>query len=113
MNELAKKKCGPCEKKGTKPFDRTEAERYVALVTGWQLNEDASKISREFVFPDFVAAVDFIGAVADIAEAEGHHPDIHIFYNKVTLELYTHSIGGLAENDFIVAAKINEISSFH
>lgn len=111
--ELAKKKCVPCEKKGAKAFDPTEAERYAAQVPGWVLADDAGKISRTFKFKDFIGAMDFVQAVADIAEAEGHHPDIYIFYNTVRLELYTHSVGGLSENDFIVAAKINEILRFH
>ncbi|MCU0660193.1 MAG: 4a-hydroxytetrahydrobiopterin dehydratase [Candidatus Pacebacteria bacterium] len=119
--ELTKKKCQPCEKKGSKPFDQVEAERYVAEVPGWELSQVHSegqatpvlKISRTFEFKDFIGSMDFINAVADIAEAEGHHPDIYIFYNKVRLELYTHAIDGLSENDFIVAAKIHRIMQFH
>lgn len=106
MEELARKKCGPCEKK-TKPFDRVEAERYVAQVDEWTLSPDATRISREFKFRSFVASVDFVNAVADIAEAEGHHPDIYVFYDTVRLEIWTHGIGGLSENDFIIAAKID------
>ena len=69
----------------------------------------ARKISREFQFKNFIEAIDFVSrSVADIAEVDGHHPDIHVFYNKVLLELWTHSIGGLSENDFIVASKINQ-----
>lgn len=111
MEELARKKCGPCEKK-TKPFDRSEAERYVAQVDGWILSADSTRISREFKFKDFIASVDFVNVVADIAEAEGHHPDIYVFYDTVRLELWTHGIGGLSENDFIIAAKINRIARF-
>jgi 4a-hydroxytetrahydrobiopterin dehydratase len=62
---------------------------------------------KEFKFVDFIGAINFVNLVADIAEEEGHHPDIHIFYNKVRLELSTHAIGGLSENDFILAAKID------
>ena len=110
---LAKKKCVACEKKGMPALDRTQAEALLAQIPGWTLSDDAKKISREFTFEDFVGSMDFVGAVADIAEAEGHHPDIYIFYNKVRLDLYTHAVGGLSENDFIVAAKINEIMKFH
>jgi 4a-hydroxytetrahydrobiopterin dehydratase len=111
--ELAKKKCVPCEKKGASAFALAEAARYVAQVPGWILADDAKKITRSFEFKDFLGSMDFINAVADIAEAEGHHPDIYIFYNKVRLELYTHAVGGLSENDFIMAAKINGITRFH
>ncbi|OGI71706.1 pterin-4-alpha-carbinolamine dehydratase [Candidatus Nomurabacteria bacterium RIFCSPHIGHO2_02_FULL_35_13] len=107
MSDLLNKKCVPC-KGGVKPLSRADAQDYTDEVSGWILDEKALKISKEFKFKDFVEAVDFVGRVADVAEEEGHHPDIHIFYNKVLLELSTHSIGGLSENDFILAAKINE-----
>ncbi|HEV7424065.1 MAG TPA: 4a-hydroxytetrahydrobiopterin dehydratase [Candidatus Paceibacterota bacterium] len=106
-NNLLKKKCIPCEKKGIKPFDRAEAEDYLVQTSGWALDKDAKKISKEFKFQDFIGAINFVERVADIAEMEGHHPDIHIYYNKVLLELWTHAIGGLSENDFIVAAKVD------
>ena len=106
MNNLLKKKCGPCEKK-TKPFEKTEAEDYLAQVEGWILNEEGTQISKEFKFADFIGAINFVNLIADLAEMEGHHPDIHVFYNKVRLDLSTHAIKGLSENDFILAAKIN------
>lgn len=108
MKDLLNKKCIPCEG-GVKPLERGDAQDYTDEVFGWVLKEDAKSISKEFKFQDFVESVDFIDRVADIAEEEGHHPDIHIFYNKVLLELSTHSIGGLSENDFIVATKINNL----
>lgn len=74
----------------------------------WDVFEN-EKIKKEFVFADFKEAIEFINKVADIAEEEGHHPDIHIFYNKVMIELWTHEIGGLSENDFILASKIEKI----
>lgn len=107
MNHLLKKKCIPCEKKGVKPFDRERAEEYMVDVKGWVLSVDAKMISKEYKFADFIGAVNFVNLVADIAEEEGHHPDISIHYNKVNLELTTHAIDGLSENDFIVAAKID------
>ena len=109
-NDLLKKKCIPCEKKGMKPMNRTEAQDYVDESRGWTLSADAKKISKEYKFQDFIGAINFVERVADVAEMEGHHPDIHIFYNKVALDLSTHAIGGLSENDFILAAKINEVS---
>ncbi|HEY4479304.1 MAG TPA: 4a-hydroxytetrahydrobiopterin dehydratase, partial [Candidatus Paceibacterota bacterium] len=76
-------------------------------VPGWNLSEDGKKISKEFKFKDFIGAINFVERVADVAEMEDHHPDIHVYYNKVVLELWTHAIGGLSENDFIVAAKVD------
>lgn len=110
-HDLTKKKCQACEG-GVKPLTREEAEKYMPEVMGWEMSEDAKMISKKFQFKDFVKAMNFVQGVADIAEMEGHHPDIHISYNKVKLELSTHSIKGLSENDFIVAAKVDEIPSF-
>lgn len=107
MNNLLKKKCVPCEKRGMKPMDRAEAQDYIDENPDWVLNSEATKISKEFKFIDFIGAINFVNLVADIAEEEGHHPNIKIDYNKVTLELSTHAIGGLSENDFILAAKID------
>lgn len=110
--DLNKRKCIPCEDKSLKPFDRERAEEYMVDVKGWVLDnkEDVLKISREFIFRDFVDALEFVNRVGDLAETEGHHPDILIHsWNKVLITLYTHSIGGLSENDYILAAKINDI----
>lgn len=110
--ELSKRKCIPCEDKSLKPFDLERAEEYMVYVKGWVLDNknETLKISREFVFKDFVEALEFVNRVGDLAEMEGHHPDILIHsWNKVLITLYTHSIGGLSENDYILAAKINEI----
>jgi 4a-hydroxytetrahydrobiopterin dehydratase len=108
MNNLLKKKCKPCEDKNMKSMNREEAEDYLTQLSGWELRE-GKKIVKEYKFQDFIGAVNFINLIADIAEEEGHHPDINIHdYNKVTITLWTHSIGGLSENDFIVAARIDE-----
>lgn len=107
MNDLLKKKCVSCEGKGIKPLTRADAQDYLDELIGWTLDKDAKKISKEYKFQDFIGAINFVERVADVAEMEGHHPDIHIHYNKVLLELSTHAIGGLSENDFIVAAKID------
>ena len=103
------KKCKPCEDKNMKPLDKESAEELLREVSEWDMAKDGKKISREFKCRDFLGSMGFIDKVADIAEIEGHHPDIHIYYDKVVLDLSTHSIGGLSENDFIVAAKINAI----
>ena len=85
-----------------------EVEAYVNEVSPWVV-VDGKKIQREFTFKNFKEAMRFVNNIADIAQREDHHPDIHIFYNRVRLALWTHAIGGLSENDFILAAKINTI----
>lgn len=104
--DLLKKVCVACEG-GVDPMKPEEAEVYMTLVPGWSLDKDRKKISKEYKFKDFIGAVNFVNHVAEIAESEGHHPDIKISYNKVLLELSTHAIDGLSENDFIVAAKVD------
>ncbi len=105
-NDLLNKKCIPCEG-GVLPFDKEQAEKYLAELSLWALDEKGTGISKEYKFKDFIEAINFVDKVAKIAEEEGHHPDIHVFYNKVLLNLSTHSIGGLSENDFILATKID------
>lgn len=90
---------------------KEEADQYLSEVLGWQMTDDGKSISRDFEFKDFKGSMAFVNKVADVAESEGHHPDIYIFYSKVKLELSTHAIGGLSENDFILAAKINAITA--
>ena len=106
MTDLLKKKCVPCEG-GAMPLNQEEAFRLMEQLEGWNITEDFKMIFKEYKFKDFIGAVNFVERVADVAEMEGHHPDIHIFYNKVVLELTTHAIKGLSENDFILAAKID------
>jgi 4a-hydroxytetrahydrobiopterin dehydratase len=108
INELLSKNCVPCEN-GVAPLDQSQANEYLAHTLGWKLSDDIKKISKDFEFKDFSYAMYFVNQVAKIAEAESHHPSIHISYNKVKLELWTHNIDGLSENDFIVAAKINQL----
>ena len=104
--ELHEKKCISCESGGT-PLSDDEIKSNLEQIPEWKLN--GKKIEREFSFSDFKEAMKFVNNVADLAEGEGHHPDIHIHWNKVLLELWTHSMNGLSENDFIVAAKINNL----
>mgnify|MGYP001618129866 CR=1 FL=1 len=92
-----------------KPLTTDEIAPYLPQVAGWVLENDAKKISRTFLFDDFVKALKFVNAVGDIAENQSHHPDIFISYNRVTLTIFTHSIGALTENDFILAAKIDQL----
>ena len=82
-----------------------EAEALMPQVPDWTLSDDALRISKKFKFEDFKGSMAFVNKVADLAEAEGHHPDITINWNRVTLDLTTHAIKGLSNNDFIIAAK--------
>ena len=103
---LRDKKCVPCSG-GMPPLSAAEAGKYLLnLNNNWEIIGN-KKIRREFKFKDFTEAMAFANKVAQIAEAEDHHPDMHIFYRKVILELSTHAIGGLSENDFIVASKVD------
>lgn len=106
MKELLKKKCIPCEA-GVEPFGEKEAKEYLADLPGWTLDENYKRITKEYKFKDFIGAMNFVQRVADLAEAEGHHPDIEIHYNRVKLTHWTHALDGLSENDFILAAKID------
>ena len=106
LEELSKKSCQPCSG-GVPPLPPAKVAEYLKAVPGWDLGADAKSISRIYVMKDFLAAVKFIQKVADVAEADDHHPDLHLTgYRKLRIELSTHSIGGLSENDFILAAKI-------
>jgi len=98
----------PCEV-GGKPLEKDEVIFYSKDVSNWSVDQNFNKISRTFKLADFESAMIFVNKVANLANEEGHHPDIKINYDKVTLELSTHSIGGLSLNDFIVAAKIDKI----
>lgn len=109
MNLLSKEKCIPCEGDAT-PLTVEEIAWLLSEIDGWQ-EEDDKKIWREFTCKNFISAVDFINRIADVAEYEDHHPDIFLHdYKHVRVELMTHAIKGLSRNDFIVAAKINEIA---
>lgn len=106
---LAEKKCQPC-RSGTPPLSQTEVASYLSQISPeWQL--EGSKIRREFRFSSFPEAIAFVTQVAEIAEQEDHHPDITINYRRVRLQLTTHAAGGLTENDFILAAKIDALAA--
>lgn len=109
VEELKGKKCQPCEG-GVPPTEPAEAKRLLQDLPGWELTQDGKMIRRKWTAKNFLAGMAFLDKVAELAEDEGHHPDVHLTgYRNVTVELTTHAIGGLSENDFIVAAKIEEI----
>lgn len=120
MKDLTKKHCVPCEG-GVPPLSDEQENEMLKKVEdaprgiqhdkgGWMLLRDGTHmIRRVFKFEDFKKAMEFVNKVADLANSEDHHPDIKIVYNKVNLDLFTHSVGGLSENDFIMAAKINKL----
>lgn len=103
------KRCIPCEG-GTVPLFRPKAEELLREVQGWILAADGKSISKQYRFKDFAEAIGFANKVGNIAEAEGHHPDLSIGWGRVGIMLSTHAIGGLSENDFILAAKIDALS---
>lgn len=105
--ELTQKKCISCEGYGSS-MNESEVLKYIKKVSGWSMIDN--KIEKNFKFKNFVEAMKFVNAVALIAEDEGHHPDIHLYgWNKVKIITFTHALNGLTENDFILAAKIDEI----
>ena len=121
MQDLTQKHCIPCEG-GTPPLSEIEEDNLKQQIPDWiVLRGDPSinsgqvqqatvhKIRRQLTFKNFKEAIAFVNKIAEIAEKEGHHPDIYIFYNKVQIELFTHAVSGLSENDFIVAAKIDQL----
>ncbi|MCR4337264.1 MAG: 4a-hydroxytetrahydrobiopterin dehydratase [Candidatus Omnitrophica bacterium] len=106
---LTQKKCQPCEGIG-KALSTNEAQELLAQTPQWKISPDNKMIVREFQMKNFLAAVKLINQVAEIAEKENHHPDVHLTgYRKLRIELSTHALQGLSENDFILAAKINEL----
>lgn len=109
MSDLAKKKCLPCDEK-TGKLEPSAAAQLAEELDTWKI-VDNSHIEKTLQFIDFKSAVGFMNLVATVAEQENHHPDIEIFsWNKLKLKLSTHSVKGLTENDFILAAKIDELA---
>jgi 4a-hydroxytetrahydrobiopterin dehydratase len=107
--QLITKKCKPCEG-GVDPCSREEAEQQLHRLNGWRLTADGQRIRKDWVVKNFAAGLDFFNRVGQVAEADGHHPDLHLEgYRKVWIELWTHAVGGLSENDFILAAKIDQL----
>ena len=108
MNELAEKECVPC-KGGTLPLKGSELSRLAGeLGGGWQVI-DEHQLEKEFTFKNFREALAFTNKVGELSESVQHHPDIYLAWGKVKLTLWTHKIDGLAEGDFVFAAKVNKL----
>ena len=106
---LTKKKCVPCEGIG-QAYTLAEVQSRMDQIPGWTVAVDGKSIERGFILKNFVACVELINKIRDIAEDEMHHPDLHLTgYKNLKVVLYTHAIGGVSENDLIVAAKINNL----
>src|SRR4029079_4201386 len=104
---LTMKKCRPCEG-GVPPLSADELANLLKEVPAWRLTSDGKRLRREWLFKDFLTGLEFFNRIAEVAEAEDHHPDLHLVgYRNVAIELWTHAVGGLTENDFILAAKID------
>jgi 4a-hydroxytetrahydrobiopterin dehydratase len=108
-NELASKRCTSCEG-GVPPVEPGRVRDYLKQIPAWQVVEEGRRIRRTWRVKDFVTALDYFRRIGDLAEAENHHPDLHLTnYRDVAIEIWTHAIGGLSENDFILAAKIDQL----
>jgi len=109
VSELADRKCKPCEG-GVAPLDRAAAQRLLADLGGeWTLADDGRSIRRAWAFRDFYRTMSFVNALAHVANIEDHHPDLEVGYNYCRVRYTTHAIGGLSENDFVCAAKIDRL----
>ncbi len=111
MNDLINKKCVPCEG-GVKAFDISEIHKYQKKVDGWSVVKDEKDnylLEKKFTFKNFIQSQNFINEVGKISEQEGHHPDINFGWGYAKINITTHAIEGLSENDFILAAKIDKI----
>lgn len=107
-DELVQKRCKPCEG-GVAPMGVSQAKEYLAALPEWTLGEDGRSIRKEYKFKNFKEVIAFFNRIAQIAENENHHPDLRIGYSRVGVELSTHAIKGLSENDFILAAKFDSV----
>ena len=106
--KLSNKKCVPCEG-GVLAFSKKDIAKYLPkLSKGWVVL-DEKKIQKKFTFKNFIKTMSFVNQVALLAQQQDHHPDMHVAYSQVVIELWTHAVGGLSENDFIMAAKIDEL----
>ena len=107
VESLADRKCAPC-REGTPPIKGRQLERLHEQIKDWKVIDDR-RLEKEFRFPNFVKALEFVNRVGRLAEEENHHPLIHLTWGRATIELWTHKINGLSENDFILAAKIDRL----
>jgi 4a-hydroxytetrahydrobiopterin dehydratase len=107
--QLAAQRCKACEG-GVEKHTPAQAAEQLAALSGWRLTGQGERIHKDWQVKNFLAGIEFFQKVADLAEAEGHHPDLHLEgYRHVWIELWTHAIGGLSANDFILAAKIDRL----
>src|SRR3989338_3357687 len=107
--KLTEQQCQPCAG-GIPPLQKEDVAKLLSEIPGWILSADGKNIEKIIKLKNFKMALAWINKVGELAEQEKHHPDIIVSYNKVTLRLWTHAIGGLSHNDFILAAKINQIT---
>jgi 4a-hydroxytetrahydrobiopterin dehydratase len=107
MTDLAEKNCVPC-RGGVPPLQGEELSRLAAQLPGWQVVSE-HHLTRSFKFPDFRAALEFVNRVGELAEQQGHHPDLYLAWGRVDVTTWTHKINGLTESDFILAAKIDRL----
>jgi len=106
--DFTQKKCVPCEA-GSPRKTPAEVDEALRSLDGWEAQDGKTRIHKQYRFKDFVEAMRFVNALAALAESEGHHPDFIVHWNTVDVSLWTHAIGGLSENDFIVAAKLDRL----
>ena len=105
--ELAKRQCVPCRSDTPRVEGDLLSRLLAELGDGWEVSGE--RLRRSFRFPDFISGLAFVNRIGDVAEAEQHHPDLFLAWGRVTVEIWTHAIGGLSENDFILAAKIDAL----
>lgn len=105
---LSEKSCVPC-RGGVPPLPAEEVARLVVELDGWRV-VDQHHLTKNFVFPDFAQGLEYVNRVGALADGEGHHPDLFLTWGKVRIDIYTHAIDGLTESDFILAAKIDQLS---
>ena len=111
MSDLSEKKCIPCEG-GIPSFDISEIHKYLKKVDGWDVKKDSNEsyyIIKEFKFENFLLSLSFVNKIGDLAEQEGHHPDIWFGWGYAKIKIFTHAINGLHESDFVLAAKIDKL----
>ena len=108
-SELVQKKCLPCEG-GVEPYSNADAVEQLKILPGWVLTHEGQRIRKDWKVKHFLAGMDFFQKCAEVAEQDAHHPDLHLEgYRNLSVEIWTHAIGGLSENDFILAAKIDQL----
>ena len=105
MERLAHKRCPACTPQ-TERLSAEELSNWSSKVVGWAIIE-SHHLEKSFSFPDFLSALAFVNAIAPVAESEGHHPDLFLAWGKVTVQIFTHTVGGLQSGDFILADKID------